>query len=169
MAGVDKTQWVEQYRRIEKPLYSVVYRWLWDAAESQDIVQEAFLRCWAKQADPTAESFRALVFRTALNLASNRRRRNKLWRMVGISSVEHELHVTRDNLAFDVPELRKAVDNLPENLKRALLLVEIAGMSYMEAAAALGVREGTVGSRRTRALAMLREQLENEGVTWDEC
>ncbi|HJR70490.1 MAG TPA: sigma factor-like helix-turn-helix DNA-binding protein [Gammaproteobacteria bacterium] len=37
-------------------------------------------------------------------------------------------------------------------------------MTYAEIAAALGVAEGTVGSRRTRALALLRERLKIEGV-----
>src|SRR6516225_8006907 len=134
MTGVDDGSWVELYRALEKPLYNVVYRWLWDRMESQDVVQEAFLRCWRVRARIRPEGFKAFVFRTALNLASNRRRRKKLWRLVSF-------------------------DELPDRLKRVLVLCELAGMSYGEVAAATGVKEGTVGSRRNRALALLRERL----------
>ena len=37
-------------------------------------------------------------------------------------------------------------------------------MSYGEVAAVLGVKEGTVGSRRNRALALLRKRLQPQGV-----
>ena len=88
MTSVDKTQWIDVYRRLEKPLYNVVYRVLWDSAESQDVVQEAFLRCWRRKEDIRADGFTALLYRTALNLASNRRRRVRLWRTVDVAAVE---------------------------------------------------------------------------------
>ena len=88
MASVDKAQWIDVYRRLEKPLYNVVYRVIWDATESQDVVQEAFLRCWRRKDDIRTDGFKALLFRTALNLASNRRRRARLWRVVGMEMLD---------------------------------------------------------------------------------
>lgn len=167
MTSVDEAQWVELYRRLEKPLYNVVYRVIWDATESQDVVQEAFLRCWQRKEDIRAEGFKALLFRTALNLASNRRRRHKLWRMVTLGSIEQVADERGCGEPIPKP-VRAAIDALPESLKRVLLLTELAGMTYREIAAALDIREGTVGSRRTRALAMLRARLEAEGVRLDE-
>jgi RNA polymerase sigma-70 factor (ECF subfamily) len=163
MTSVDNAQWIDVYRRLEKPLYNVVYRVIWDAAEAQDVVQDAFLRCWRRKEDVRAEGFKALLFRTALNLASNRRRRARLWRMVGIASIEEIPAESACGEPLSKP-LRAALDGLPEPLRRVLLLTELAGMTYAEIAAALGVREGTVGSRRTRALALLRERLEAKGV-----
>jgi DNA-directed RNA polymerase specialized sigma24 family protein len=48
-----------------------------------------------------------------------------------------------------------------------LLLTEIAGMSYRETAEVMNVKEGTVGSRRNRALALVRERLQTAGVEFD--
>jgi RNA polymerase sigma-70 factor (ECF subfamily) len=163
MTSVDNAQWVDVYRRLEKPLYNVVYRVIWDAAESQDVVQDAFLRCWRRKEDVRAEGFRALLFRTALNLASNRRRRARIWRMVGVAALDD----SAAGGSADEPlsaGMRAALDTLPEALRSVLLLTELAGMTYPEIAATLGVAEGTVGSRRTRALALLRERLEIKGV-----
>ena len=163
MAGVETAKWIEIYRALEKPLYNVVYRVIWDRAGSQDIVQEAFLRCWRRKADIRADGFKALLFRTALNLASNRRRRDRLWRMTGLAFVAKLADERAGGDTISKP-VRDAFAALPEDMKHVVLLTEIAGMSYAEAAAALGVAEGTVGSRRTRALALLRERLEGTGV-----
>jgi RNA polymerase sigma-70 factor (ECF subfamily) len=163
MTSVDQAQWIDVYRRLEKPLYNVVYRVIWDAAESQDVVQETFLRCWRRKEDIRADGFKALLFRTALNLASNRRRRARIWRMVGVAIIDN----VPDERAADAPigaPMRAALDSLPEALRSVLLLTELAGMTYVEVGAALGIAEGTVGSRRTRALTLLRERLAIEGV-----
>ena len=166
MASIDEAQWIEFYTALEKPLYNVVYRWLWDSAESQDVVQEAFLRCWRVRDRIYADGFKALVFRTALRLASNQRRRKKLWRMVPLTAVQ--LETQSDGSEFVTQPLREAIDGLPEPLKRVLLLSELAGMSYREIASVMQIREGTVGSRRSRALAMLRRRLTKRGVNWNE-
>jgi RNA polymerase sigma-70 factor (ECF subfamily) len=64
--------------------------------------------------------------------------------------------------------VRDALDSLPEPLKRVLVLSEIVGLSYDEIAQVLGVKAGTVGSRRHRAVAQLRSALESRGVNWNE-
>jgi RNA polymerase sigma factor (sigma-70 family) len=163
MTSVDKAQWIDVYRRLEKPLYNVVYRVIWDAAESQDVVQDTFLRCWRRKDDIRAEGFKALLFRTALNLASNRRRRARAWRMVGAAALDDVADDSVSSDSFSKP-VRDAVESLPTILRDVLLLTELAGMTYPEIAAALGIAEGTVGSRRTRALALLRERLDVQGV-----
>src|SRR5262245_8342896 len=167
MTGVDDASWVELYRALEKPLYNVVYRWLWDQMESQDVVQEAFLRCWRARDRIRVEGFKALVFRTALNLAANRRRRKKLWRLVSFDSLAEEPRDSGASASALSPRVQQAVDELPDRLKRVLLLCEVAGMSYGEVAAVTGVKEGTVGSRRNRALALLRERLQSQEVMSD--
>ena len=163
MTNVDKAQWIDVYRRLEKPLYNVVYRVIWDSAESQDVVQETFLRCWRRKDDIRADGFNALLFRTALNLASNRRRSVRIWRMVGVAALDDVACENPSSDSFSKP-VREALDKLPTTLRDVLLLTELAGMTYPEIAAALGIAEGTVGSRRTRALALLRDRLEVKGV-----
>lgn len=163
MTSVDKADWIDAYRRLEKPLYNVVYRVIWDAAESQDVVQDAFLRCWRRKEDVYAEGFKALLFKTALNLARNRRRHVRLWRMVGVTALDDMADDGASGDALSKP-MREALAALPATLRDVLLLTELAGMTYPEIAAALGIAAGTVGSRRTRALALLRARLEVQGV-----
>ena len=59
--------------------------------------------------------------------------------------------------------LRRAVAQLPEDQRAALLLRESGGLSYAEIAQALGVPEGTVKSRIARARLQLREILSRDG------
>ena len=53
--------------------------------------------------------------------------------------------------------VRQAIDNLPEQLKSALVLVYYQGIKYREAAAELGIPVGTVKSRLHAAILKLNE------------
>ena len=161
MSEGEKARWVELYARLERPLYNVVYRILWDAAESADVVQEAFLRCWKRRDRIHDEGLKAVLFQTAMNLALNRRRRQRLWRMIGIDDAEPAAIQSRQGESIIPRRIYAAIEALPERFRRVLLLTEIAGMSYGEVAMTLGIGEGTVGSRRTRALAMVRQALDS--------
>lgn len=154
----------ELYERLEKPLYNAIYRWIWDAEEAHELVQESFLRLWRMRARVEMNTVEPLVYRIGINLAANRRRAIKRWKMAGLEAVLGRAHRARDahqEIERDEAQraVRRAVDSLPERLRRVILLSEFSGLSYREIAEALGIPEGTVGSRRHAAIRQLRLSL----------
>jgi RNA polymerase sigma factor (sigma-70 family) len=164
-AGLDRAGFEALFERLEGPVYNVVYRWVWDSAEAADIVQEAFVRLWAMRDRVRPATAEPLVYRVALNLAANRRRKRKLWGWVGLdgeraddqrSAPQQLERAERDR------QLRAAVEALPEKLRRVVMLCEFSELSYQQVADALNIKVGTVGSRRSAALARLRVSLGRE-------
>ena len=152
------------YRRLESPLFNVLYRWLWQRDECEDVMHDAFLRIWDRRRRVDAARLDALVWTTALNLARNRLRWKALWRFGPVDPLatsdddplhEADRHVTQRRL-------RAALDALPRNQREVLLLAEFGGLDLVEIAALTGVPIGTVGSRRHAARARLRELLQEE-------
>jgi RNA polymerase sigma-70 factor (ECF subfamily) len=68
------------YRRLERPLYNVLYRLLWQREDCQDLIQDAFVRVWERRDKVDDATIDALIWTTALNLARNRLRWKRLWR-----------------------------------------------------------------------------------------
>ena len=60
--------------------------------------------------------------------------------------------------------LAKAIDALPDDAKRTLLLREVDGLSYAEIAESLGIPKGTVMSRLHHARRRVRVLLEEAGL-----
>jgi RNA polymerase sigma-70 factor (ECF subfamily) len=151
------------YTELEKPIYNVVYRWVWDREEARDLVQEAFVRLWRMRERVVVETARPLLYRIALNLAANRRRWRRLWRMASLAALRDRS--SGDDLlerAQQEAAVRRAVDGLPERLRRVAVLCELGEMSYAEVATVLAIPQGTVASRRNAALALLRDALAGE-------
>ena len=151
------------YLEMEKPLFNVVYRWVWSDQEARDLVQEAFVKLWERRDRLQPESARAYVYRTALNLAANRLRFQKLRGLVGVDALTGLLSRSHGETALLSDEreraVRKAVLALPERHRRVLLLCRFAEMSHAEVGKLLGIPEGTVASRDHKARALLRREL----------
>jgi RNA polymerase sigma factor (sigma-70 family) len=145
-------------------LFGLVYRVLGDRMETEDTLQEAFLRLaddTGLQARPDAE-VAAWLRRVSMNLAFNRLRSAKraqarlerVGRLAGgdAESVEAELSgpsgivVRREERAA----VRRALADLPDR-QRECLLLRHSGYSYAEIAAALGIALGSVGVLLARA------------------
>jgi RNA polymerase sigma-70 factor (ECF subfamily) len=162
--GLDEATLEKLFVKLEKPMFNVVYRWLWNAGDAEEVVQEAFLRVWKGRAGVDVATVEPLLYRTALNLASNRRRSARLWRWLGLDDAGEEpadAGTSEEALsrARQRARVRAAIDALPERLREVVMLTEYAELSYGEIAATLGIPAGTVGSRRNAALARLAEAL----------
>lgn len=162
---LDEAALATLYTRLEKRVYNVVYRWVWQQDDAAEIVQEAFLRLWNMRARVDMTTVDALVFKIAVNLAANRRRSRKLWQLISLEGLGGHEADARADVAAHVEQgarndaVRRVLDTLPERLRRVVVLTELSELSYREVAVILGVPEGTVGSRRNKALAILREHL----------
>jgi RNA polymerase sigma-70 factor (ECF subfamily) len=152
------------YARLEKPLCNLVYRWLWSMDESQDVVQDAFVRLWRMRARVDKQTVEPLIYKIALNLAASRRRSKRVWRWVSFDTIRAPS--SADEPADDaissrqeLGRLRRAVERLPDDLRRVIMLCEYSELSYDEIAGIMSIPAGTVGSRRHRAIQRLRETL----------
>jgi RNA polymerase sigma-70 factor (ECF subfamily) len=163
-AALDEAFMERLYVKLEKRVFNVVYRWVWSAAEAEDITQDAFMRVWGARDRVDVLTVEPLVYRTAINLASNRRRARRLWGWLGLESVDETPSATPpadDELASarSRQKVRAAIDALPDALRRVVLLSEYSELSHAEIGAILGIPSGTVGSRRNTALRKLEETL----------
>lgn len=130
---------------------------LGDAALAEDVTQETFVRVYRNLGSFRARAkFSTWLFSVARNAGIDalraRQRRARLAAMLGrrgeATALGGELKV----------EVDAALASLSPKLRQAFVVVEALGLSYREAADALGVPEGTVKSRVFHA----RERL----VTW---
>lgn len=151
------------YVRLERPLYNAAYRWTWEPEEARELVQEAFVRLWARRDQVRPKTVEPLVWRITLNLCRNRRRWHRLRTFFGLDRDHVDDRPGADVLLLGVERsrsVRAAIEQLPEGEREALLLTHFSGLSYRDAAEILGVAEGTVGSRRNAAVRRLRGVLE---------
>jgi RNA polymerase sigma-70 factor (ECF subfamily) len=98
----------------------------------------------------------------------NRRRRPALLRDPDVETERLAVADDRTDAVVDQQldgEIVRALDALDEPFRQVVELVDIDGLSYAEAADALGVPLGTVMSRLHRARSRIRDRLERAGFT----
>jgi RNA polymerase sigma-70 factor (ECF subfamily) len=151
-------------------LYRTALRLTRDPADAEDLVQETYLKAFraADRFEP-GTNLRAWLFTILHNTARNRAR-DRARDAVTVDSevVERaadlpdgavpspEAILLRD--ALD-PDLRAAIDGLPEAFRQAVWLRDVEEFSYAEIAAVLDVPIGTVMSRISRGRRLLFEAL----------
>jgi RNA polymerase sigma-70 factor (ECF subfamily) len=126
--------------------------------DAEDLVQELCARVLAKprrvSGDELAYLMRALhnTFLTSRRSASRRPRADVELELVAAPDPRGE---SRPEQAAETHEVFAAIAALSEDFRLALVAVDVAGLSYAEAADILGTREATIASRLFRA----REQV----------
>jgi RNA polymerase sigma-70 factor, ECF subfamily len=126
---------------------------------ADDLVQETLLRALAKQHLWQPDSnLRAWLFTLMHNQHVNDVRRSaREGQTVEIDTMSNGLTATTDPTASrQLHELRRALAQLPDEQREAILLVGLEGLSYEETAAILAVPVGTVRSRLSRGRDNLR-------------
>lgn len=160
--------------KYQRRIMRLLARMVRDAGEVEDVAQETFIKAYRALPQFRGDSaFYTWLYRIAINTARNwqvsSNRRPSL-----INSYEGEEGETFnpiDNLTdIDTPEsemvsrqvveaVNTAISALPEELRTAIVLREIEGMSYEDIAETMGCPIGTVRSRIFRAREAIAEEL----------
>jgi RNA polymerase sigma-70 factor, ECF subfamily len=152
------------YKEMEKPLFNVVFRYLWNREDAQDLVQDTFVKLWKMRDRVDIYTVKPLVYRICLNLASSSLRRKKILTFLSLDKLSKEPE-SKDNYNPEQKEeiqlMKIILNQLPSKLKETVLLTEFSMMSYDEIGKSLGIPAGTVGSRRNRAIEIMREKFTN--------
>jgi RNA polymerase sigma factor (sigma-70 family) len=129
--------------------------YLGDRHEAEDVAQEALIRLCQKWPLPGVDNPGAWVMRVAFNLAtSNHRRRTTHGRVMNRLAARHPTPADDDR--SDAIAVRRAVLNLPDRQRQAIVLRYFVDLSVRETAAQLGCPEGTVKTLVHQAIKSLR-------------
>jgi RNA polymerase sigma-70 factor, ECF subfamily len=160
------TQLIVQY---QVPLYNMALRMVGGPDDAADIVQEAFLRAWEKIRTLRDAPFKSWLFQIAANLCYDHFRRGRRYGTMP----EEEQSAKIIGLGVPAPDpqeraeanernrlVRESIARLEHDMRIAIILRDINGLSYDEIATALRVPLGTVKSRIARARAQVQEYLQ---------
>ncbi|PKH24766.1 RNA polymerase subunit sigma-24 [Enterobacterales bacterium CwR94] len=127
---------------------------------AEDLVQSTLLKgLTSKRPQQDTRSLRGWLFAIMYSTFIDGQRRHQRWqRIIGLFSREDECSDTPENIAMSDQTLQ-AFDSLSSEARALILLINIEGMRYQEAADALGIPVGTVMSRLSRARRQLSEKL----------
>jgi RNA polymerase sigma-70 factor (ECF subfamily) len=168
----DKAAFDLLVRKYQHRVAKLVSRFVRDRAEVDDVTQEAFIKAYRAIGGFRGESaFYTWLYRIAVNTAKNyleSQGRRPLGADIELDSAEllegggrlrdlasPERHALTDEIAETV---RGVMERLPDDLRTAITLREIEGLSYEEIAQVMDCPIGTVRSRIFRA----REAIDNE-------
>jgi RNA polymerase sigma-70 factor (ECF subfamily) len=159
--------------KYQHKIIKLVGRYVRDPDEAMDVAQEAFIKAYRALGSFRGDSaFYTWLYRIAINTAKNylaaARRRPEDFNMDLQDPEQYELHGRLSSV--DTPEgnvlseeirqtVNAAIEALPEDLRTAIILREMEGMSYEEIATTMECPVGTVRSRIFRAREAIDKQL----------
>ncbi len=160
-------------RKYQHKLIGLISRYVKSHAECEDIAQESFIRAWRAIGSFRGDSaFYTWLYKIAVNTAKNHlvamgRRPSAedvdagdAVFMAGAERMQDSATPERELMRQEIEQsVFSTVQALPEELRTAITLREVDGLSYDEIAEAMGCPIGTVRSRIFRAREAIDEKL----------
>lgn len=161
-------------------LYGAAVRLTRSRSDADDVLQEAMTRAWAfwdrfQEGTNARAWMHRILFNTFVNGYRRKKREREILAQVKVETIrephwsrgEAKLEQQRPPMALVGDEVRAALAELQPAFREAVVLVDLQGRSYKEAAAQLGCPVGTIMSRlhrgRKALQATLRGYAEAEG------
>jgi RNA polymerase sigma-70 factor (ECF subfamily) len=150
------------YRQYAPTVYGLCLRLTGERTAAEDCTQESFVAAWrALPGFERRSRFTTWLHRIAVNTVLNRRRRPAA--LYEVPTASDAMPDAIDSAAGPPPvDLEKAVAALPEGARQVLVLVGIYGYTHAEAAAMLGIAEGTCKAQLHRARGLVAAAMGRE-------
>ncbi|MDZ7332006.1 MAG: sigma-70 family RNA polymerase sigma factor [candidate division KSB1 bacterium] len=160
-------------KRYKNQLLNFVYRFLGNAEEAEDLVQETFLRVYRnRKAYQKVAKFSTWIYTIAGNLAKTELRKRKRRKFFSISDLgynEKDYDISDDafNPEKDVDGrmkeeiIHREIEDLSPKFREVILLRDVQQLSYEEISQIVNIPLGTVKSRVNRGRLKLQEKLKH--------
>lgn len=157
-------------------VYNQAYRMLGEADAAEDATQEAFISAFQHIKTFRGGSLRAWLLRIVTNITYDELRRRKRQPTTSLEPFDKDgdeiespswiadTAATPEEVAERMElqqAIQRCIDQLPAEFKAVVILVDVQGMDYFEAAEVLKKPLGTIKSRLARARMRLRECLQS--------
>ena len=174
--GGDLDSFNQLVLRWERPIYALAYRVIGREEDARDVAQETFLRAFrALKGFKGQAKFSSWLYRITLNLCRDWIRRERRTPVVqppeGVDVIELAGESTPSESIEDLVSrhelgraVGKAMSQLPEEQRTAIILKEYHGLTFQEIADLLDCPLSTVKTRLYQGLTVLRKQLREAGV-----
>lgn len=173
----DRDAFGELFGRHAKAIYNYCFRRVGDWATAEELLSVVFLEAWRRR-DKKLPPDKVLpwLYGIATNVVRNQRRAERRFgaalKRMHVVEPEPDFAENSDERLDDEWQAQGALEllrKLPKREQDVFVLCAVTGLSYEDAALALGLTIGTVRSRLSRARARLRELDPACGHERDEC
>jgi RNA polymerase sigma factor (sigma-70 family) len=157
--GDNRAQY-ELYKLYSKAMFNVSMRITNDYAESEDVLQEAFMSAFKNLNSYKSEaSFGSWLKRIVINASVNaiRKRRSELVPLEDRLAGDIPDEAFEDDTEWKVEKVRRAIQCLPDGYRVVLSLYLLEGYDHAEIGEILGISESTSKSQYSRARKKLLE------------
>lgn len=148
----DADSFAKLYSRFYKDIYHFALSMLLREAEAEDAVGSAVVKAWEKLPSlRKSSSFKSWLFTIVANECTNQLRNRSLY----LDDYEMNEPVTHED-GFARSEISQLLGSLPERERLIITLSVFSGYNSREIASLLNMREGTIRSCKSRAIAALK-------------
>ena len=172
----DQQAYTEILKKYRAPLYNLLYRMVRNKMETEDLVQEAFIKAFNSLASFNDDyAFSTWLYKIAINNCIDHFRKKKLITF----SIDKPIESNNGNIKREFPDtsyrpdkfllskekdrlIDEAIQNLPEKYRTAIVLRHNEDKSYEEISEIMEIPLGTVKARIFRAREMLKKQLKEK-------
>jgi RNA polymerase sigma-70 factor (ECF subfamily) len=159
----DDRPFAELFRRHQRYVWNLCYRFTGNTQDAEDLVQEIFFRAYRGLAQFEGRaSFKTWLHRIALNVCRNELRRLQRRQLEAITPIEDlsvEVYLKVDVESIWSDQMHQAMVLLRNGDRRAIRLRDLEGRSYNEIARELGVGLSAAKMRVARARIALQKVL----------
>ncbi|MFZ5516861.1 MAG: sigma-70 family RNA polymerase sigma factor [Candidatus Zhuqueibacterota bacterium] len=160
-------------KRYKNQLLNFIYRFLGNAEEAEDLVQETFLRVYRnRRAYQKVAKFSTWIYTIAGNLAKTELRKRKRRKFFSISDLgynekDYDISDEAYNPEKDVDSrmkeeiIHREINDLSPKFREVILLRDVQQLSYEEISQIVDIPLGTVKSRVNRGRLKLQEKLKH--------
>ncbi len=150
------------YKRFAKELHNILYYKFGNQLNTEDKIQEAFVKLWQNCKDIEPDKAKGFLFVTAKNLSLNELKHNKVLLAYSKTVENNDTYTTQEHFKEPDEKLvkyKKALENLTEAQRVAFMLSKVEGKKHKEISEILGISQKAVEKRIYTAIKKIKEDI----------